>query len=425
MTLTSAASTRVAAATGGIDPMPPEPSDRPAAGFELLLADAQGAVPDPSSPSNPSNSSNSSDSTGSQPDGTATDPTTGTASKDSSSSPPAPKPAPAADSTGLLGTLGALAMTAPPVTTSDTPPAPPADATDSAPVTDATTAPPPTVLDLVAAAISASDSSVGNASPAGPQAAPTVETNLSVLLEPAPRDAGTPAPTVDQPPASPAPNIPTPNPMTVSGNSPAPANTSSRPPVVDSAGPPPSDRSRPQAQSASAPSGAATFAAPTQAGTPTAPSADEWTTATATVAPPPPADQLVSVLTPLRTTPTGSYTLRLELKPPEMGRVEMRVEMRDGVLHASIHAEREGAAQLVRDSLGELRDRLNAEGVRTGDLTVSDGGVGPGSHDGEDAPTSGSRSSGTTLATPDDPTNGTGMPTTTTPDSTSLLDVRV
>ena len=79
------------------------------------------------------------------------------------------------------------------------------------------------------------------------------------------------------------------------------------------------------------------------------------------------------------------YTLRLELKPPEMGRVEMRVEMRDGVLHASIHAEHEGAAQLVRDSLSDLRDRLNAEGVRTGDLTVSDGGVGPGSHDGEDA----------------------------------------
>jgi len=129
------------------------------------------------------------------------------------------------------------------------------------------------------------------------------------------------------------------------------------------------------------------------------------------------------VLAPLRTSPTGSYTLRLELKPPEMGRVEMRVEMRDGVLHASIHADREGAAQLVRDSLGELRDRLNAEGVRTGDLTVSDGGVGPGSRDGEDA--SGSASSSPTSTNSDDSAIATSVPTTTDPDSTSLLDVRV
>ena len=133
----------------------------------------------------------------------------------------------------------------------------------------------------------------------------------------------------------------------------------------------------------------------------------------------------MSVLTPLRTTPNGSYTLRLELKPPEMGRVEMRVEMRDGVLHASIHAEREGSAQLVRDSLSDLRDRLNAEGVRTGDLTVSDGGVGPGSHDGEDAPASGAPASSPSNASPDDPALAAAMPTSTSSDSTSLLDVRV
>ena len=81
-------------------------------------------------------------------------------------------------------------------------------------------------------------------------------------------------------------------------------------------------------------------------------------------------EQLVSVLTPHpRDSRTARTRLRLELKPPELGRVEMRVEMRDGVLHASIHADHESSAQLVRDALGELRDRLGAEGVRTGELT--------------------------------------------------------
>ena len=84
-------------------------------------------------------------------------------------------------------------------------------------------------------------------------------------------------------------------------------------------------------------------------------------------------EQLVSVLTPLRDDADGTYNLRLELKPPELGRVEMRVEMRDGVLHASIHAEHAELGELLRAALGDLRDRLDADGVRTGELTVSDG----------------------------------------------------
>ena len=132
------------------------------------------------------------------------------------------------------------------------------------------------------------------------------------------------------------------------------------------------------------------------------------------------------MLTPLRTTPNGTYTLRLELKPPELGRVEMRVEMRDGVLHASIHAEHEGSAQLVRDALGELRDRLDAEGVRTGELTVSDGGVG------SRLARRRRRASGGRVAEP--PTTDAVPPVASTsprpdsrldPDATSLLDVRV
>jgi flagellar hook-length control protein FliK len=152
---------------------------------------------------------------------------------------------------------------------------------------------------------------------------------------------------------------------------------------------------------------------------------EEGTATAATVAPPPPSEQLVSVLTPLRSTQSGSYTLRLELKPPELGRVEMRVEMRDGVLHASIHAEHQSSAQQLRDALGDLRDRLGAEGVRTGDLTVSDGSVGSRHNEGgraSESPDAGPQPASNDELTPPDAT-----PVTPPLDSeaASLLDVRV
>jgi flagellar hook-length control protein FliK len=148
------------------------------------------------------------------------------------------------------------------------------------------------------------------------------------------------------------------------------------------------------------------------------------------VVPPPPAEQLVSILTPLRTTPNGSYTLRLELKPVELGRVEMRVEMRDGVLHASIHADHDSSAQLVRASLNELRDQLAAEGVRTGTLTVSDGAIGSRGREGaaRQANGDGPRRDGSSepgfTDEPNRPTPGEVLPTLDS-DTTSLLDVRV
>ena len=216
-----------------------------------------------------------------------------------------------------------------------------------------------------------------------------------------------------------------PSARTLTDSSPAVTNGGSAHPVVDTAGPSPSERPRPQAAASGSPNGAATFAASAPAPTNAAQSIGDGTTATATIAPPPPAEQLVSVLNPLRTTPNGSYTLHLELKPPELGRVELRVEMRDGVLHASIHAEHEGAGQAVRDALGDLRDRLNAQGVRTGDLTVSDGGVGPGSRDGDDGHASSSAPSPSAMTSSDESALADAIATAPDPNSTSLLDVRV
>jgi flagellar hook-length control protein FliK len=93
-------------------------------------------------------------------------------------------------------------------------------------------------------------------------------------------------------------------------------------------------------------------------------------------APSSPVEQLVSVLRPLRTQRDGSYRIDLELRPPELGRIELRVEMRDGVLHASLRAEHDAAAQVVRDSLAELRVQLDRDGISAGRLNVDSGRAG-------------------------------------------------
>jgi flagellar hook-length control protein FliK len=95
---------------------------------------------------------------------------------------------------------------------------------------------------------------------------------------------------------------------------------------------------------------------------------------------------LFSVIKPLERAPDGSYQLHLELKPPELGRVDLRVEMRDGVLHASIQTEHPRTAELVRSALDDLRARLSNSGVRSGELSVSDHGAGSSERENQHTP---------------------------------------
>jgi flagellar hook-length control protein FliK len=92
-------------------------------------------------------------------------------------------------------------------------------------------------------------------------------------------------------------------------------------------------------------------------------------------APPPPAAQLHGVLRDLRRAEDGSYEMRLELRPPELGRVDVRVELRDGVLHATIRTEHAHTADIVRGALDDLRARLGTDGMHAGQLNVEDGGT--------------------------------------------------
>jgi flagellar hook-length control protein FliK len=138
----------------------------------------------------------------------------------------------------------------------------------------------------------------------------------------------------------------------------------------------------------------------------------------ATPAPPrPPAEQLVNVLRPLQRDADGTYTLKLEMKPPELGRVEMRIEVRDGVMHAAIRTEHAHTAELVRNALDDLRARLDADGVTAGRLSVDDGRSG--AHEREESP----RPSGQEQPEPVAPV-ATSRPVAVT-QSDALVDVRV
>lgn len=129
----------------------------------------------------------------------------------------------------------------------------------------------------------------------------------------------------------------------------------------------------------------ATSTPPPRVGAPAGTEEMRPTAPAAPAAPPAPAEQLVTVLEPLRNRSDGNYELRLELKPPELGRVEIRVEMRNGVMHAHLRAEQPAAAQALRDALTQLRDHLSGHGVQAGTLDVDAGSTGP-RHGQDDAP---------------------------------------
>jgi flagellar hook-length control protein FliK len=108
------------------------------------------------------------------------------------------------------------------------------------------------------------------------------------------------------------------------------------------------------------------------------------------------------------------------MRPPELGRVDMRIEMRDGVLHASIHAEHAQTADLVRSALDDLRARLDADGVRSGQLTVDSQGAGT---SGRESDTANRPRVDDTV--PADADTSTTAVTSSTSSSDQLLDVRI
>jgi hypothetical protein len=60
----------------------------------------------------------------------------------------------------------------------------------------------------------------------------------------------------------------------------------------------------------------------------------------------------------------------IQLDPAELGRVDLRIRVTGEVVHVHLSTEHGATADLVRQSLPELRSALDAAGLATGGLDV-------------------------------------------------------
>jgi flagellar hook-length control protein FliK len=99
----------------------------------------------------------------------------------------------------------------------------------------------------------------------------------------------------------------------------------------------------------------------------------------------PPAQQIVAQLTvAIQRAPGDRVEIRLD--PPELGRVQIELSTRDGVLHATVIAERPEVHDLMRRHAEMLRQELAAAGHAGVRLEFANGsGQGEGGREAEDA----------------------------------------
>jgi len=63
-------------------------------------------------------------------------------------------------------------------------------------------------------------------------------------------------------------------------------------------------------------------------------------------------------------------TMQIRLEPPELGAMQIRVELRDGVLSASFQTSNDTATRLLSHSLGDLKAALESQGLSVHKLHV-------------------------------------------------------
>jgi flagellar hook-length control protein FliK len=83
--------------------------------------------------------------------------------------------------------------------------------------------------------------------------------------------------------------------------------------------------------------------------------------------------QVLQAVTPVVHGPEGSYSIQLQLAPNDLGQVQVTVDMSDGQVSIHLHADDPAAGVALRDSLPQLREQLEQQGLRTGSLDVGSG----------------------------------------------------
>jgi flagellar hook-length control protein FliK len=174
------------------------------------------------------------------------------------------------------------------------------------------------------------------------------------------------------------------------------------------------------------------MAAPTASSAASAPAP---TPAAASPAGPAPtvATQLLPHVAPLRRGPDGVHRLTVNLRPVELGPVQVLVEVREGVLHLEFTGASELSREALRAALPDLRRELTDAGVAAGTLDVrSDAARPDGSrpHGSGDPATGRGSSSDRRSAVPETDRATTDEPSAQQPSTSAIartagLDVRV
>jgi flagellar hook-length control protein FliK len=88
---------------------------------------------------------------------------------------------------------------------------------------------------------------------------------------------------------------------------------------------------------------------------------------------PPVAEQLASVIAPLKTGEDGSHQLMLALHPKELGTVRIQVQVHKDEVTVHLHADSAETVETLRESLSDLRTELETSGLHAGSLDVQTG----------------------------------------------------
>jgi flagellar hook-length control protein FliK len=107
-------------------------------------------------------------------------------------------------------------------------------------------------------------------------------------------------------------------------------------------------------------------------------------------------EQVARAVRSVRRDEDGNHTMTVRLDPPELGTIELEVQIRDGRLHLHAGSDSTATRELLARAMPELRAALDADGIATGSLDVGAraGGQGATGHAGPGGDATGDRHAG-------------------------------
>lgn len=88
-----------------------------------------------------------------------------------------------------------------------------------------------------------------------------------------------------------------------------------------------------------------------------------------------PHEQVFTALSPLIRGADGSYGVKVQLHPNDLGAVQVVVDVRHGVVSLQMHSTDAAARDALRGGMPDLRQQLEDSGLRAGSMEVGSGGA--------------------------------------------------